>query len=123
MSKLLGLKESKEIECIELNLLLNKKTLSKSEIITLGDSINEENVDDLITKFEIRSVLYRDELYRIQNNRISSNRTWHEIPEYFLCLYYSYYGADDNSGGTKLFERISAEALKNFIIGLQYRGA
>ena len=48
------------------------------------------------------------------------NYSWEDIPEYFLCRYYSFYGADDNSGGTKLFEKISAETLKNFIGGSVY---
>ena len=34
-----------------------------------------------------------------------------------MCLYYSFNGANDFSGGTALFERISGEALKNFING------
>ncbi len=116
-SDLISLKSGKEIESIELNLLINANPLSKSKIVGLGDSIDEDEVDELITKFELRSALYQNPIYSISNNRISSNFTWREIPEYFLCLYYSYFGAEDKTGGTGLFERISAQALRNFISG------
>lgn len=117
MTKFLGIKDGKEIESIELNLLVNTRSLSKSQIVDISNGLDESVVDDLITKFQLRSSLYFDKLYEVKNNRIISKHTWKEIPEYFLCLYYSYYGANDNSGGTELFERISAEALKNLING------
>jgi hypothetical protein len=112
----LSLKAGKEIESIELNLLLNTSSISKAQIIGLGD-LEEEDVDELLSKFQLRAGLYRGSIYNVRNNRIKSKYTWSDIPEYFLCLYYSYFGADDKSGGTGLFEKISAEALKNFIKG------
>ncbi len=117
MADLIGLKSGKEIESLELNLLTNSRTLSKSQIAELDDTLDEGDVDELITKFELRSKLYSTQLYKVDKNIITSNFSWAEVPEYFLCLYYSYFGADDKSGGTGLFERISAEALKNFLNG------
>jgi len=110
----------KEIEWLELNLLLTKRPLSKAEIMTLSDIDDGEMIDSWLSEIEIRSALYKEPLYKIKRNRIFPLFSWEEKPEYFLCVYYSYYGAGDSSNGTKLFESISALALKIFISGEAY---
>lgn len=116
MSNYISFKSGREIEWLELNLLKNKSALSKSTICSLSGE--EENiVDEWISILELRTHLYKKPIYSISNNKITPNYSWLEIPEYFLCLYYSFYGANDYSGGTGLFEKISAEALKNFLNG------
>lgn len=117
MSEYISFKEGKEIEWLELNLLKNKKPLSKSQIVSLADGIDEQTIDSWISTLEWRAPLFKKTLYVVENNKITPNFSWEEVPEYFLCLYYAYFGANDNSGGTNLFERISGEALKNYING------
>lgn len=117
MSEYIGFKTGREIEWLELNLLKNKKSLSKSKIISLADGIDEQVIDSWLSKLEWRAPLYKKPLYKVENNKITPNYSWDEVPEYFLCLFYAFNGANDNSGGTNLFERISGEALKNFING------
>ena len=116
MSQYIGFKTGREIEWLELNLLKDKRPLSKSLICSLSGE-DETIVDEWISVLESRVHLYKNPIYTISNNRIIPNFSWDEVPEYFLCLFYAYNGANDNSGGTNLFERISGEALKNFING------
>ena len=113
-------KVGKEIEWLELNLLKNNKPLSKSKIINLASGVDEEIVDGWLSEISNRGTLFFNPLYTISKSRIIPNYSWKEVPEYFLCLYYSFYGANDYSGGTSLFEKISANSLKNFINGEIY---
>lgn len=116
MSEFIGFKAGCEIEWLELNLLKNKKPLSKALICSLSGE--EENVvDEWIGILESRLRLYKKPIYSISKNIITPNFSWEDIPEYFLCLYYSFNGANDYSGGTSLFEKISAQALRNFLSG------
>lgn len=117
MSKKISFKSGKEIEWIELNILLYNTQLCKSEILELASSLDEQEVDGILSAMEWRANSYHNPIYRVENNTVIPIVSWVDIPEYFLCLYYSYYGANDNSGGTKLFEQISANALQNFIGG------
>lgn len=119
MSTYFDFKPGKEIEWLELNLLYSNRPLTKSLIIDISDE-TEESVDGWFTELAWRSKLYNDPPYKIERNKIIPILKWKKIPEYLLCVYYSYNGAGDNSGGTKLFEDISAMALKNFINGEVY---
>lgn len=118
-SDMIGFKDGREIEWIELNLLKNNRPLSKSELTSIS-GCDETDVDGWLTEIELRSRLLTRPFYKVDNNRIIPNSSWTDIPEYFLCLYYSFNGANDRSGGTKLFELISANALKSFINGEVY---
>jgi hypothetical protein len=116
MSEYIGFKAGREIEWLELNLLKSNRNLSKSTICSLSGE-DETIVDEWINILNSRINLYKQPIYSISNNIITPNYSWDEIPEYFLCLYYSFNGANDYSGGTGLFEKISAQALKNFLNG------
>jgi len=120
MSQFIDFKAGKEIEWLELNSLLSNQPMSKSLIYRLSGNENESEVDGWLNEISNRIELYNDPPYEIDNNRIIPKKSWEEIPEYFLCLYYSFSGANDYSGGTKLFEKISAETLKNFMNGSVY---
>ena len=116
MSEYIDFKSGREIEWLELNLLKNNRSLSKSLIGNLSGE-EETIVNEWISILESRVNLYKKPIYTITNGIIKPNYSWKEIPEYFLCLYYSFNGANDHSGGTGLFEKISAQALKNFLNG------
>lgn len=120
MSKYLDFKQGREIDWLELNLLRTGEAMSKSLISSLADGIPEEDIDSWIRELEFRNSLYTKPYFIINNNKITPLQAWYEIPEYYLCVYYSYFGAGDASIGTKLFERISAQSLKNFIGGEVY---
>lgn len=116
MSEYIGFKAGREIEWLELNLLKNNRNLSKSTICSLSGE-DETIVDEWINILNSRIILYKQPIYSISNNIIRPNYSWDQIPEYFLCVYYAFNGANDYSGGTALFEKISAQALKNFLNG------
>lgn len=117
MSQFLEFKKGKEIEWLELNLLRTGEGMSKSLISSLADGMSEEDIDSLIRELNFRNWLFLKPYYEVNNNKITPLKTWKEIPEYYLCVYYSYFGASDDTNGPKLFEKISAHALKNFIGG------
>lgn len=125
MSKYLEFKKGREIEWLELNLLRTGEPISKSLIIELANGYFEEEeiekeVDGWMRELDLRNSLYSNAFYNVNQNKITPLKSWDEIPEYYLCVYYSYYGAKDASIGTKLFEKISALSLKNFIGGETY---
>lgn len=125
MNKYFEFKKGREIEWIELNLLRTGETISKSLIISLASDYFEENeiekeVDGWIRELVFRNSMYSKSYFEVNQNKIIPLCTWQEIPEYYLCVYYSYFGAKDDTNGTKLFEKISALSLKNFIGGDVY---
>ena len=120
MSKYLEFKKGREIEWLELNVLRTGEGMSKSLISSLADGVPEEEIDSWIRELEFRSTLYNNPYYKVEHNKITPLNIWSDMPEYYLCVYYSYFGAGDVSIGTKLFEKISAQSLKNFIGGDEY---
>ncbi|MEQ9299201.1 MAG: hypothetical protein RIF33_11575 [Cyclobacteriaceae bacterium] len=117
MSDYIGFIPGKGIEWMELNLLMKGTSLNKAQIQGLADGIEEQDIDELLTDIDWRSGHYKVPLYQVRNNKVTPLLSWQEVPEYFLCLYYSFHGASDDSGGTALFEKISASALKNYLDG------
>lgn len=113
-------KKGREIEWLELNLLRTGEGMSKSLISSLADGVSEEEIDSWIRELEFRSTVFNNPYYTVEHNKITPSHIWSDIPEYYLCVYYSYFGAGDASVGTKLFEKISAQSLKNFIGGEVY---
>ena len=89
-------------------------------ILSLAITADEEEVDSWLNELKSRVIHFNEPFYYISSNRIIPLKSWKEIPEYFLCIYYSFYGAGDHTNGTKLFENISANALKNFLNGEVY---
>ncbi len=120
MSKYLEFKKGREIEWLELNILRSGEGMSKSLITSLADGASEEEIDSWIREMEFRNSMYTNPYFMVEHNKITPLKIWSDFPEYYLCVYYSYFGAADASIGTKLFEKISAEALKNFIDGDVY---
>jgi len=126
-SEFVNFVQGKEIECIEYNLLLRGVPITKSLIRDFVDrstnyekDVKEEEIDSWLTTIEWRSIKYIETLYEVAGNAITPLKTWEEVPEYFLCIHFSLYGASNDQVGTKLFEKISGHALKNFINGEVY---
>lgn len=119
-----GFEVGKEVECLEYNLLLTGTPLTKSKIRDLVDrstnyerEVKESDLDSWIGTIELRSAKYSEQLYNVRDNIITPHKTWEDVPEYFLCVYFSLFGASSDLLGTKLFEKISGYALRNFIGG------
>gem|GEM_PF-3085332 len=124
------LPNNKEIEriadWIELYVLLKNSDLSKSQLTSIleednSDDIDESLVDSILTTLEYRQRLYGSSCPFIVNNSIirqQNEADWHKIPEHIICLYYSTYGGNyipNIEDGRKLFERITFCCLKLFL--------
>jgi len=74
--------------------------------------------DSVLQELERRLRMYGvDPPFKIRGNIVQPLRSWVDAPELFMCLWFSYWGAYNQHGGTKLFERISAEALRSYLSG------
>lgn len=115
---LVPFKEGKEVEWIELNLLLGGEPISKASLLTASDKF-EENIESWLSEleFRIRTMGSAIAPYSIEHGRVKPLKSWLEVPEYLLCAFYSYHGAAKSPIGTRLFERISGAAVQWFISG------
>lgn len=111
---------------IELHILYSNSSISKSKIISIlqkdGASIDEEDVDSILTELERRLNLYgKKKPFKIEGNNILPILNWDKIPEFILCLYYSTYGVGKTPKGTrrdmgtKLFEDIIKCCLEKYL--------
>ena len=117
---------SRVADWVELNVVFYSIPFSKAKLISLlnengyeeGEYKGDALFDSIIQEIERRHFLYGvDPPYEIDNNIIRPLKNWKECAEYVLCLWFSYRGADSAHSGTKLFERVSGEAVKNYIEG------
>lgn len=107
---------------VELYLITACENISKSKLILLleenGCDRAEDDIDSVFSELERRTLLYGlDAPFAIDNNIAIPLKNWQQVPEYFLCLWFSYNGAYNSHAGTKLFERLSSEALKFYLYG------
>lgn len=108
---------------VELNVVFKNESLSKAKLIAL---LNENGLekdedalfDSIIQEIERRQKLYGvDPPYEVVNNVIKPLKDWKDCAEYVLCLWFSYQGAENAHEGTRLFERVSGEAVKSYLHG------
>ncbi len=118
---------------IELSLHFNESdTISKEEVLRTIEDTNEEldgddndaesYLDgfllDIWNELRRRNALYENLMYDIRDNSITKI---HESTEpHIMLLLLSLYGANQVGNGTKLFEYLSAEALKKYLSGEVY---
>lgn len=106
----------------EFNAICGQQDISKSllekRLERDDEPAEEETLDSVFAELERRKNLYgNDSPFSISSQTISPLRSWESFPEYILCLYFSLYGAKNQHNETKLFELISAEAVKNYLQG------
>ena len=109
---------------IELIVAVEKIPMSKAEVSSkIESSIGNEPGDDFLTsiwdELEVRMLFYGLHPPFIVNSLdVTPNIEWEENPEYLMCLILALTGNPSNPTPTgKLFERISREALKNYLNG------
>ncbi len=117
MSDYFPYSEGMEIEWLELNLLKSGRPLSKSTVISLLTDPDENAIDSWFSELVDRNYDFPEPYYKLRGNTLVPLKAWVDIPEYFLCLYFTFSGAYADKIGTELFERISGVAIKNFIGG------
>jgi hypothetical protein len=109
---------------LEFYITVKKEDISKAELQRLiqdasGSEPRNEFLDDVWRELEFRQHWYGDEPpFLVQNREINYNIVWETFPEYLVCLILNLDGAAEQSSRTgKLFERLSCEAIKNYIGG------
>lgn len=104
----------------ELYIILYHKPLSKSEMIDLIEA-EEEDIDSTINELKNRFYLYGDASpFVVDGKSIRPKVKWEDEPELTMCLIFSLRGVEKKKGeddGTKLFERLSREAVKSYLSG------
>ena len=110
---------------VELSLLFEKEFISKSfienELTRNSITMNEQVIDDIFTELEKRLEFYGLPVpYILENEIIKRKIEWNKRPDLAMCIFLNYFGAANESKATKLFERISNEAVKTYIDGESY---
>lgn len=108
----------------ELFIFLNEASLSKSNLtsylgIEKGEDLDTSFIDDVWVELEYRNQLYGlNPPYEIGDYNIKPLINKNDNPEYLTCLLLSILGnSEDTTSTGKLFERLSGEAIKNYIKG------
>lgn len=117
---------SRLADWVELYLLTGHRTISKAALqqqvqIALGN-VQERTIDETLLELERRAALYGPKaLFSVNSNVVKLTKTridWRNHPEYMMCLIYSMLGViSSNDPGTKLFERLAAVALGQYLNG------
>lgn len=110
---------------IELSVIYKNKTFSKARISSLlnnsGDDVDEAKVDSIINELVRRDDLYGDASpFMVEGKCVKPRIKWDKRPEIAMCLIFSIRGVKKKKGkddGTKLFERLSNEAIKSYLNG------
>ena len=110
---------------IELSVICRNKPLSKAKISSLlnnsGEEADDTRVDSIISELIRRNNLYGDASpFEVDGKCIKPRVKWNEEPELAMCLIFSIRGVKRKKGiddGTKLFERLSSEAVMSYLNG------
>lgn len=109
---------------IELELSLGEASFSKSRVTAIirdasGTEPNESFVSDIWRHLRRRGGLYSSQFFEIEGDLVARLDDVKEGRlEYEVCLFFSLYGASTETGADpKLFERMSAEAIRHHMNG------
>jgi hypothetical protein len=109
---------------VEFFVTLTKGELAKSELgaymeSSSGSEIDADIVDSAWQELEYREFLYGERPpFAVEGALVRSLIDWENLPEYMTCLIFALEGnpTDSLSSGV-LFERITEQAVRNFISG------
>jgi hypothetical protein len=110
---------------VELSVIYKNKTFSKARISSLlsntGDDVDEATVDSIMSELIRRGDLYGDASpFIVEGKCVKPRMKWKMRPEIVMCLIFSIRGVRKKKGkddGTKLFERLSSEAVMSYLNG------
>lgn len=117
---------SKEIiaDWAELFIAFTQEELSKAQLSShieqsSGEEPTESFVDSVWQQLIFRATIYGDNSpLNVNDYTVKSTVEWNVYPEYMACLIFSLVGnPQDSARSGKLFERITSEAMKNFLKG------
>lgn len=108
---------------IELELAAGEPSLSKAKVSSIinavgGDEPTEAFLSSVWRNLEERQERYSKELFECHGDIVDRIVGKPAPPEYVACLLFSLYGvADEHRTDPKIFERLAAEAIKNYVQG------
>lgn len=107
---------------IELELASGESSLSKAKVASIIESIigaepGEAFISDIWNRLEERQSRYSERFFTCDKDL--ALRSMEDSPaEYIACLLFSLYGvSDEHRTDPKIFERVSAEAIRNYLQG------
>lgn len=116
--------EATVADWIELSVAFEAQPVSKTGVsqmieMSAGDEPSDAFISSVWDELENRTLLYgAHPPFIVQGMEVLPNITWQDNPEYLMCLILSLTGNPSNPTPTgKLFERISMEAVKNYLNG------
>lgn len=124
----LGIPDSSDVgsvaDWIEFCVTYESASISKAAMLhkiemDSGDEPSEAFISSVWDELDKRMMLYGDHPpIVVQGMEVVPNLTWHDCPEYMMCLILSLTGNPSNPTPTgKLFERVSMEATKGYLQG------
>ena len=108
---------------IELGLTSGETSLSKAKVSSVIESVTgsepeEAFLSDVWRELEERQSRYSQRFFLCEEDLVLRAPEAASRREYTACLLFSLYGAsNEHRTGPKLFERLSAEAIKNYLQG------
>lgn len=108
---------------IELELAAGESQLSKTKISSIVESVSgsdpgEAFLSDVWRRLEERQSRYSIAFFRCDRDLVHRSLNQPTPAEYTACLLFSLYGvSDEHRTDPKIFERLSAEAIKNYLQG------
>ncbi len=108
---------------IELELAAGELQLSKAKVSSIVESVTgsepgEAFLSDVWRELEERQSRYSKQFFLCDGDLVHRSLDQASPPEYTACLLFSLYGvSDEYRTDPKIFERLSAEAIKNYVEG------
>jgi len=108
---------------IELELAADEPKSSKTKVSSIVESVagsepGEAFLSDVWRQLEERQSRYSGRFFFCDGDLVHRSLDQPTPPEYTACLLFSLYGvSDERRTGPKIFERLSAEAIKNYLQG------
>jgi hypothetical protein len=108
---------------IELELTRGEPSLSKAKVSSIVESVSgsepdESFLSDVWRELEERQSRYSRHFFRCEKDLVLRSADEASRPEYTACLLFSLYGvSDEHRTDPKIFERLSAEAIRNYLQG------
>jgi hypothetical protein len=111
---------------IELELAAGEQQLSKAKVSSIIESLTgsepgEAFLSDVWRELEERQSRYSRQFFSCESDLVLRASTLPAPPEYVACLLFSLYGvSDEHRADPKIFERLAAEAIKNYLQGRSF---
>lgn len=108
---------------IELELAADEPQFSKTKVSSIVESVagrepGEAFLSDVWRQLEERQSRYSRPFFSRNGDLVNRSLDLPTPPEYAACLLFSLYGvSDEHRADPKVFERLSAEAIKNYLQG------